>query len=446
MNQLKTTFIFGLIQILCLPLLGQDPQLYNRKMDSHQFEVFMEDGGWCWFQDPRAIIHQEQLLVGGVQGNENGSAWVGRYDLKRRKIKKKTMLIDQFDRDDHNSPVFYVRPDKTVLSVYARHHVDSLHLYRISTGKNAKKWGPEKSFLHDYPGAGKVTYMNLYYLSEDKKLYNFFRGINYNPSYVNSLDHGLSWSDPTHFISSELEGRHRPYARYQGDGKATIHVSFTDGHPRKFGNSIYYAAFRNGQFWRADGSLIKDLHKEGPLRPSEAEVVYQGSGAPGRADYQSAPGSAWTSAMAYDSNGYPHIAYTLYLSNTDHRYRIASWNGEKWIDREVAFAGKCLYDRESSYTGLISLDPMDPSYVVISTDVDPNTGKDLAGKHEIYQAQISATDHVETIHWKAITQNSPVRNLRPTIVRGDGYRVIAWLRGIFESYTNYQLDVVGIVD
>lgn len=30
--------------------------------------TFMEDGGWCWYQDPRAIISQGKLLVGGVSG------------------------------------------------------------------------------------------------------------------------------------------------------------------------------------------------------------------------------------------------------------------------------------------------------------------------------------------------------------------------------------------
>jgi len=61
------------------------------------------------------------------------------------------------------------------------------------------------------------------------------------------------------------------------------------------------------------------------------------------------PFSAWTSSIAIDANGHPHIGYTLYLNNYDHRYRIASWDGEKWFDREVAFAGKHLYQRESRY-------------------------------------------------------------------------------------------------
>lgn len=44
-----------------------------------------------------------------------------------------------------------------------------------------------------------------------------------------------------------------------------------------------------------------------------------------------------------------------------------------------------------------------------------------------------------------MTRNSPVRNLRPVIVRHGDTRVIAWLRGDFVSYHDYQLDVVGLV-
>ena len=93
--------------------------------------------------------------------------------------------------------------------------------------------------------------------------------------------------------------------------------------------------------------------------------------------------------MAVDKNRHPHIGYTLYLSNEDHRYRIASWDGDTWIDREVARAGKCLYTAESSYTGLMAFDPLDPSRVFISTDVDPVTGGDRGGRHEIYSGIVT---------------------------------------------------------
>lgn len=418
---------------------------YDRTRDPHGLQIFMQEGGWCWFQDPRVIIHDGRLIIGGVRGNGSDDAVVGVYDLKEKTLLRRIVLHAGFKHDDHNAPAFYVRPDGRVLAVYALHGNNKIHYYRISKSRDCLEWGAEMQFVHAYPNAGNVTYMNLYGLQSEGKLYNFFRGIAWNPCFITSKDHGNTWGEPTHFIQSELAGRQRPYARYTSNGQDTVAVSFTDGHPHVFGNSIYYAAFRNGKFFRADGTLLKDL-SDGPLKPSEAEMVFRGSGVPVRAGNARAPRSAWTSSIVLDKSGYPHIGYTLYLSNDDHRYRIASWNGTEWLDREVARGGKCLYDRESSYTGLISLDPSNPTDVVISTDVNPATGKDMGGKHEIYRAHIGPSDNITTIQWNAMTHDSPVRNLRPIVVTGDGYRVFLWQRGDFISYTSFQLDTVGVIE
>ena len=423
-----------------------DTTAYDRTADRHEFAVFLENGGWCWFQDPRMLVQDNNLFVGSVQGNARGSAKVGIYDLRQKKRLDTVILREQFGHDDHNAPVFYARPDGRVLAVYALHGTNKTHYYRISDRTNPLAWSDEQSYVHDYPNAGNVTYMNLYPMKAEEKLYNFFRGIEFNPSFITSRDQGETWGEPTHFINSELEGRHRPYTRYVGNGIDTIHVCFTDGHPDRFGNSIYHAAFRNGQFFRANGERIKSLSKNGPLRPSEAERVFQGGGEWAPAGPASADQSAWTSSIALDAQGHPHIAYSLHLSDADHRYRIASWNGKRWIDREVAYAGHCLYGTQTSYTGLISLDPGDPATVLISTNVNPVTGQDSGGSHEIYRARLELEDDVKTIHWQAITKNSPVSNLRPVIVRGKDTRVLAWLRGDFRTYTNYELDVVGVVE
>ena len=417
-----------------------------RSEDNPNVIVLMRQGGWCWYQDPRLIIRNDQLLVGSVQGNGSGDAVVGVFDLNTKKPLGRIVVHESFQHDDHNSPVFYARPDGRFLTVYARHNRDKNHYCRISDAGDPLTWGDEMTYKHDYPNSSNVTYMNLVPMRKESKLYNFFRGIQFNPSFITSTDHGTTWNEPTHFIQSELNGRHRPYARYAGNGNDTVHVCFTDGHPRDFGNSIYYAAFRDGKFFRADGTLIKNLKADGPLRPSEAELIFKGGGGPGRGKSLSALRSAWTSSIAIDPQGRPHLAYTLYISNADHRYRIAQFDGRRWVDREVARAGGCLYDRESSYTGLITLDPSDPDTVAISTDVDPKTGIGSGGNHEIYRAKVGIHDDIDSIRWDAVTQDSGVRNIRPVIVRDGQTRVLAWLRGRFDTYTDYQLDVVGVIE
>lgn len=421
---------------------------YDRTSDTHPFTVYMTQGGWCWYQDPRAIIHNEHVIIGSVQGNESGPARIGVFDLASNESLGSIVVHEKFDRDDHNSPVFYPRPDGSVLAMYARHGREPIHYYRISDPRDYRQWGEEHRV--EYPDLlggtrDRVTYMNLCPLSDTGKLYNFFRGFRYNPCVVTSTDDGQTWQGARHFIQSEVDGRHRPYVRYAGNGVDGIHISLTDAHPRNFGNSIYYALFRDGSFYKADGTFIKNLEQDGPLRPSEADRVFQGGGEITDGKHgRSAPRSAWTSALAFDADGRPHIGYSYYLSNDDHRYRLASWDGQRWIDREVAHAGTCLYDRESSYTGLIALDPVDPSCVVISTDVDPVTGKNLDGLHEIYRAQVNQSDDVQTITWHQVTHDSPVRNIRPLILRDGSTRLVLWNRGDFKTYTDYDLDTVGL--
>ena len=97
---------------------SDEPASYDRAADPHQFTVFMLEGGWCWFQDPRAVIQGDHLFIGAVRGNGSGPATVGVYDLGNQRPLGTVVLHDNFDRDDHNSPVFHVRSDGSVLEVF----------------------------------------------------------------------------------------------------------------------------------------------------------------------------------------------------------------------------------------------------------------------------------------------------------------------------------------
>jgi hypothetical protein len=258
---------------------------------------------------------------------------------------------------------------------------------------------------------------------------------------TNSEDEGLTWGEPVQVISSGFKKRHRPYACYADDGQATIHIVFTDSHPRRFGNSIYHVTLRDGVFYTANGTPIQAL-ADGPVTPSQCEQLYRGSMSFERPEgTDSVPGAAWPSSIMVDQQGHAHIAYSVHHDITDHRYRIASWNGERWCDREVAYAGNGLYARESSYTGLITLDPCDPSCVFVSTDMHPQSGEPI-GQHEIFCATIGVKDDRSTIEWTAVTSNSPVRNLRPLILRPDDRRIVLWQRGDFVTFRDYQMDTV----
>ncbi len=411
--------------------------------DASEEMVFMRNGGWCWYQGPRTVINDGKLIIGGVDGM-NGDVNVAVYDLESESIDGQVTLHKGLQRDDHNAPALYVRPDGSILSVWAKHAREKRHYYAISDKDNYLKWGDMKIDVPKYKGDLGLTYMNLYYLKDQNKLYNFFRdGEHYNPSFVTSSNHGKSWGNYTHLIANEVSGRNRPYAVYSQKDENTVAIVYTDAHPRDYGNSLYYVEFRNGEFFKADGTKIHSL-KNGPLKTTQGEKIYSGSDTKSKpAGFESVPNSAWNCTMVTDENGYPHIGYTLYLSDTDHRYRVAKWDGERWIDREIAYGGMCLYHRESSYTGLMALDPTNPDIVYISSDVNPANGQEVAGTHEIYRTDLSQLPDDKDPLWEVVTFGSRYRNIRPIVVAKDGYKVLLWLHGEWHNFTNYDVNVVG---
>lgn len=411
------------------------------KLTSHT--TFMEDGGWCWYQDPRVLISNNNLIIAGLSG-VSGDARIGIFDLKEQQQDTTIVLAQDIGADDHNVPALYKRPDKRILAVWAKHAKEKKHYSSISKAYDYRQWSAVDTFEHQYKKGPGVTYMNLHYLEDEGKLYNFFRdGTNFNPSFITSSDHGKTWGNRTHFISNDVEGFQRPYAKYLQVDENTIGISYTDAHPRRFGNNLFYVEFKNNKFYTVEGDFIKSLD-DGPLSSSSAERIYSGGDTMKKPPInESVPNSAWTTTMAKDENNHPHIGYTLYLNDSDIRFRIASWDGKQWNDREIAYAGKSLYKIESSYSGLLAFDPEDPSSVFISTDVNPSTGEDLGGNHEIYKAKIDPEDNISTIKWEAVTSNSPHRNIRPIVVSEDGYKVLLWLYGPWKTFKNYDANVIG---
>ena len=95
---------------------------------------------------------------------------------------------------------------------------------------------------------------------------------------------------------------------------------------------------------------------------------------------------------------------------------------------------------------LMAFDPENPKRIYISTDVDPSTGKDTGGVHEIYTAEIGPGDDVSTIKWQAITKDSEFKNIRPIVVSGEGYKVLLWLGGApWRHFQDYETDAIGMV-
>jgi hypothetical protein len=212
---------------------------------------------------------------------------------------------------------------------------------------------------------------------------------------------------------------HRPYARYASNGTDTIHITYTEAHPRDFDNSIYHVYYKGGTLYRSDGTAIHPL-TQGLASPDEGTRIFRGD----------ADNVAWTVDVALDpASGRPHAVYSVQVGSaglptgqggTDMRYRYARWDGSAWRDRPLAYAGTRLYSGEDDYTGLAVLDPTDASVLYMSTNANPTTGAALMSSadgrrhYEIFRG--TTTNAGDSWQWTQMTMNSTLDNLRPIVV------------------------------
>ena len=358
-------------------------------------------------------------------------------------------LHDQLQLDDHDSPVFLQLPNGSMLTLYAKHGDENLFYYRLSKPGNFSRWESEQHFVPS--DSSRITYSNLFLLpEEDNRIYNFFRGLDnsFKPSYVFSTNMGQSWNKGNIVINVPSEFRHRPYVRYASNRIDSIHLVYTEGHPRNYDNSIYHVVYRKGFLHTSDGIQLAPL-TVGLKKPELGTLVFRGS--PDRV--------AWTIDIELDSQGLPFTVFSVQENSAglppregglDIRYHFARWTGQVWEESEIAFAGRRLYPREDDYSGLVALYPGRPEVLYISTDADPATGEPLVSRtdgqrhYEIFQGE-KRKGH-EVWKWTPLTSNSTVDNLRPIIPSPvNGRTALLWLRGEYRTYTDYSQSVAGII-
>ncbi len=420
--------------------------------------VLNDDGGWCWFQDERAIVAGGRLVVGTVAA--------GRYDASRRGAVEATSVdlatgassrtrLDASplgtpgSYDDHDAPAFVVRGDGRLLVVFAGHGSEDRFRYRVSRPGDPSGWGEERSFAPS--ASSRVTYSNLHRLAaEHGRIYDFFRGKDdlFKPSVAWSDDEGESWTAGPVVIDVPSAVRHRPYVKYAGNGSDTIHLVYTEGHPRDFDNSLYHVFYRGGRLHRSDGTVIRAL-AEGLHDPAEGTRIFRGDPA----------NVAWPGDVELDGQGLPFVAYSVQKDSAglppgqggaDLRYRLACWDGNRWEDSEIAFAGTRLYAGEDDYAGGVALVPGEASTVIVSTNADPSTGRPLMShadgrRHwEIYRGTGGEGGH--GWRWLPLTRDSALDNIRPLVPKAAGREpIVLWLRGRYRAYTDYDLEVVGLL-
>lgn len=406
--------------------------------------TFKQNGGWCWFSNDAAIVHNDRLIIGSVAGVTNAFGAGGDIQMtswnRATQTTTQTLLAPALQRDDHNNPSFLVRPDGRLLVTYQKHGSDDLLRWRISNTTDFNSFGAEKTLDVNPDNNYGNTYSNLYYLPTENRVYSFSRAVQYDPNYAYSDDQGDTFTyGDRHIIWNNTNGGGRPYARYASNKVDRIWFQITDDHPRNYGNSIYTGYVQGGNMYNATGTLLGPLYTPGvtAVTPASFTRVYAGDN----------NHRGWTTDIEIDkSTGNPFMAFSvreIVNSVTTLKYYYSRFNGTTWETNPLAYAGNYLYAAENDYTGLVALDPNDPNTLFISTDVDPATGAAIGtGKHEIYKGV--TTNNGATWTWSAITSNSSVDNIRPIVPDWESEeRALLWLRGTYNTYTNYDMAVVG---
>jgi hypothetical protein len=423
-----------LTAVLFVPCLTMPVCAGTVAQPGEAFANFSDDGGWCWFSDPRAVMRDGKTYTGWV--TENGSIQTAVLDHRSGRITT-VNLHSQYERDDHDAPSFLFLPDGQLMAFYSKHGGPDMNARVTMRPGDFNDWQLERILdISAIPRPRKtITYSNPVLLSkETNAIYLFWRGDTWKPTFSKSMDGGRTWT-PGHIVTARpgAGNDNRPYVKVASNGRDRIHIVFTDGHPRNEArNSIYYACYHDGAFFKADGTRIAGMDQL-PFSPEQADCLY---------DAKKSGIRAWVYDIAADKHNRPVIVYTRLPEETDHRYHYARWTGKQWLDKELCAGGRWFpqtrpgaVESEPHYSSGLALDPADPSVVYLSRPVD--------GVREI--EKWVTRDGGATWKSSAITAHSKFDNVRPVVVRNAAPNgpTLLWLNlsGRYRHYTDYRTSV-----
>jgi PKD repeat protein len=385
----------------------------------------MGGGAWSWFGDPRAVHHDGKTFAGWV--DLEGDIKVMSYDHSTDE-RVTAVLQARLNKDDHANPSIQVRPDGHLVVFYSRHVGPAMH-YRVSTRPHdVTEWEEPQTVPVNVAGQPPrgYTYPNPVRLEGEEKTYLFWRGDNYNPTFATQGDHSDQWSAARNLILMPGE---RPYVKYASSGGDTIHVAYTNAHPKEFGDvNIYYARVRRGRIETAGGQDIGPLGE--PIAPAEGDLVYGNR-------------QSWVHDVAADSDGRPVVVFASFVSDVDHRYHYARWTVSGWEVHEMTVAGGSFRGDGGSpyYSGGLTLDHEDPSRVYLS--------RRDAGLWRV--EAWTTSDGGDTWIQQAVSAPEAQPNVRPVSPRGmpdpfsQDLRVI-WMRGPYPNYEEYATSIAALTN
>ena len=229
--------------------------------------TFNDNGGWCWYQDERAVVDTKanKLVITSVAsgGSRDSDQEAVIYDIASGQ-KTRTMLQGNLNPDDHNSPGVFVRPDGGYTAIWATHRDNCFSYYSTYNGTswaaykqydwapNGCPWDGNQSPIH------AITYANPWYLSAEDKVYSATRSVSTSPAWLVSSDAGSSWKYYGRLTAQPTVGYVAGYYKYWGNGVDRIDFVATEAHPRDNDNSLWHGYFKGGKTYDTTDKVIDD--------------------------------------------------------------------------------------------------------------------------------------------------------------------------------------------
>ncbi len=411
---------------------------------------FNDNGGWCWYQDERAIVDVAggKLVIGSVASGGARDAQVEAtiYDLNAKKVMQTYRLGKVPYTDDHDAPALILRPDGKYVAMWAGHNNDCFSYSSVYDGSawttaNTFDWAPEGCVATN---STKITYANLWYLGD--KQYSAVRSIFTSPNFLVSSDNGSTWAFGGRLTSTPTVGYVAGYYKYWGNNRDRLDFVGTEAHPRDNDNSLYHGYIQNGKIYNSTGIVVDE---DATDRSGQEVTKYTQLFKTGTTIHGVKLEHAWNADLVRYDDGTVALIWTARVSGSgtddpDKRLLYARFDGSAWQLTYLGKAGNKLYASEQDYTGLGALHPDDPHTIYISTTYDPRDDTTVLAKHEIFQG--TTCDNGVTFSWVPITQNSTLDNLRPIVPKWDSsHTALLWLNGTYVSAQQYQFKIVGLI-
>ena len=430
---------------------------------------FNDNGGWCWYQDERAVVDTaaNKLVIASEAsgGSRNGQTEAVIYDLTAKTSKRFTLVssLSTSNVDDHNSPALLIRPDGQYFAMWSSHRIDCLSRTSIFNGTS---WSAEKTI--DWTPWGcpwgpsgttnLVTYSNPWYIGST--IYSMERSVGTDPAVLSSTDNGANFSYYGRLMDTQQVGYVAGYFKYWGNNTDRIDFVGTEAHPRDADTSLYHGYISGGKVYNSTGT-VKDssLMDANSTTTNSVDIntytpVFKTGSTVGGVqicrlwDHDIVRYADGTLAVLGQGRaGAPTSATcTSTPSDPDKRMLYFRYDGTSWKATYLVKGGPKLYAAEEDYIGLGALDPDDPHTIYISTPYDPrdDTTMTSGGKHEIWRG--TTCDNGATFSWTQLTKNSTMDNIRPIVPKWDGnHTALLWLRGTYSTAQQYALQVVGVI-